>query len=93
MKSMFFIMCLRSLVVRTLERYSKDRVCLLVEIHVFHFMRKLLPVEGRPCKQEHVEFHIIFIINQGLTSWSDFYLSTGRLRLQSDFFHGPSLLV
>ena len=50
-KSMFFIMCLHSLVViGALERYSKDLGSSPGEIHVFHFNKKLLPVGGRPCK-------------------------------------------
>ena len=40
-KSMFFIICLRILVVRALERYSKDPVGALVEIDVFHINKKV----------------------------------------------------
>ena len=50
MKSMFFTMCLRSLVVRALERYSKDPGSSPGGDTCFSLQQKLLPVGGRPCK-------------------------------------------
>ena len=44
-KSMFFTMCLRSLVVRALERYSKDPGSSPGEIHVFHVNKSCFQLE------------------------------------------------